>query len=141
MVAGEGVKQGPLPESEERGRMDQQVLTGAIGVVFVAVLALSYVRHRRHGGEDEGEDARPAVGIRQTMDETREYFGLSRNDAGAKAGGEDFPQHSTWRLWKCLQTCSARRTGKAFEATRRKGSEGEMTPRRLCNLFGMRGEQ
>ena len=84
MVAGEGVKQGPLPESEERGRMDQQVLTGAIGVVFVAVLALSYVRHRRHGGEDEGEDARPAVGIRQTMDETREYFGLSRNDAGSR---------------------------------------------------------
>ena len=87
MVAGEGGKQGPLPESEERGRMDQQVLTGAIGVVFVAVLALSYVRHRRHGGEDEGEDARPAVGIRQTMDETREYFGLSRNDAGSRCQG------------------------------------------------------
>lgn len=59
--------------------MDQQIITYALGIVVLVVLAVSYIRHRRHE-DDAGEKTESSVSIKQTMAEMREYFGLSSRD-------------------------------------------------------------
>lgn len=60
--------------------MDQQAVTWVVAGVFVALLALSYVRYRRHGGEGGQTGGQDAPTVRQTMDEVREYFDLPTRD-------------------------------------------------------------
>lgn len=54
--------------------MEQHIATYAIGLAVVIVLGVSYLRFKRHEGEDEQE---PSVSVKQTMAEAREYFGMS----------------------------------------------------------------
>lgn len=51
--------------------MDEQIVTYAVGLGVVVVLAISYLRYRSRGEED----SQPSVSIRETLAEARSYFG------------------------------------------------------------------
>ena len=59
--------------------MNQQIVTYGIGLAVVVVLAVSYLRFKRHE-EDGGHE--PSVSIKKTLSEVQEYFGMSSKDEG-----------------------------------------------------------
>ncbi len=56
--------------------MDQQIITSVCGALFLAILAVSYIRNKRK----EREDDNPSVTVKRTMDEVEDYLGLRPTD-------------------------------------------------------------
>lgn len=63
--------------------MGDQAVTAIIALFLCAMLALSYARGRKgagDGGRDKDGKQGSSTGVRQLIDESREYFSLSASD-------------------------------------------------------------
>lgn len=63
--------------------MDSQMVTIIAIAVLVALVALSYVRTRNNKSQSS-QDTQNGLGIKETIEETREYLGLSNGKKSSR---------------------------------------------------------